>query len=222
MTVDSTTDRSGASALGRRKFVVGLVGGMGAGKSQVAAAFARRGASVVDADAFGHEALRQPAIRDQVAAHWGEGVLDAAGEVDRRKLGARVFADAAERLALESLVFPWIERRIQEEIDRARKYVVSTTLSAADWNAELLRGDVEQTVRQLKQEPGGRLWVGGVTLPSALADLGLIDEYEFVVQPVVAGHGPTLLAGLRERIRLELVDRQEFPSGAVAMRYRPI
>ncbi len=109
-----------------------------------------------------------------------------------------------------------------EEIDRARKYVVSTTLSAADWNAELVRGDVEQTVRQLKQEPGGRLWVGGVTLPSALADLGLIDEYEFVVQPVVAGHGPTLLAGLRERIRLELVDRQEFPSGAVAMRYRPI
>ena len=64
-------------------------------------------------------------------------------------------------------------------------------------------------------------WVGGVTLPLALADRGLIDEYEFVVQPVLAGHGPTLLAGLRERIQLELVDRHEFRSGAVALRYRP-
>ena len=62
---------------------------------------------------------------------------------------------------------------------------------------------------------------GGVTLPLALADLGLIDEYEFLVQPVLAGHGPTLLAGLRERIQLELVDRHEFRSGAIALRYRP-
>src|SRR5438874_2376268 len=69
--------------------------------------------------------------------------------------------------------------------------------------------------------PGEGLFVGGVTLPLALADLGLIDEYEFLVQPVLAGHGPTLLAGLRERIQLELVDRHEFRSGAVALRYRP-
>ncbi len=107
-------------------------------------------------------------------------------------------------------------------IDRAKKYVVSSTLSEADWNAELVRGDVGQAVRQLKQEPGGGLWVGGVTLPLALADLGLIDEYEFLVQPVLAGHGPTLLAGLRERIQLELVDRREFRSGAVVLRYRPV
>lgn len=108
-----------------------------------------------------------------------------------------------------------------EAIDRAKKYVVSSTLSGADWNAELVRGDLEQAIRRLKEEPGGPLWVGGVTLPAALADLGLIDEYEFLVQPVIAGHGPTLLAGLRERIRLELVDRREFRSGAVALRYRP-
>ena len=108
-----------------------------------------------------------------------------------------------------------------ETIDRARKYVVSSTLGAVDWNAELVRGDLEQVVRQLKEEPGEGLFVGGVTLPRALADLGLIDEYEFLVQPVLAGHGPTLLAGLRERVRLELVDRQEFRSGAVALRYRP-
>jgi dihydrofolate reductase len=108
-----------------------------------------------------------------------------------------------------------------EIIDRAKKYVVSSTLDDVDWNAELVRGDVAQAIQRLKQEPGEGLWVGGVTLPLALADLGLLDEYEFVVQPVLAGHGPTLLAGLRERIKLELVDRQEFRSGAAVMRYRP-
>ena len=108
-----------------------------------------------------------------------------------------------------------------ETIDRAKKHVVSSTLSGVDWNAELVRGDLGQAVQRLKQEPGEGLFVGGVTLPLALADLGLIDEYEFVVQPVLAGHGPTLLSGLRERIQLELVDRQELRSGAVAVRFRP-
>jgi dihydrofolate reductase len=63
--------------------------------------------------------------------------------------------------------------------------------------------------------------VGGVKLPLALADLGLIDEYEFLVQPILAGHGPTLFAGLSERLELRLVGRQEFRSGAVALRYQP-
>ena len=113
-----------------------------------------------------------------------------------------------------------LEIPFAETIDQAKKYVVSSTLGGPDWNAELVQGDVGQAVRRLKDEPGEGLWVGGVTLPLALADLGLIDEYEFLVQPVLAGHGPTLLAGLRERIQLELVDRHEFRSGAVAMRYR--
>ena len=108
-----------------------------------------------------------------------------------------------------------------EAIDRAKKHVVSSTLSGVDWNAELVQGDLGPAVRRLKEEPGELLSVGGVKLPLALADLGLIDEYEFVVQPVLAGHGPRLLAGLRERIQLELVDRHEFRSGAVALRYRP-
>jgi len=118
----------------------------------------------------------------------------------------------------------WVDdqqRPFAEAIDRAEKHVVSSTLAAVDWNAELVEGDLEQAVRRLKHEPGERLWVGGVTLPRALADLGLIDEYEFLVQPVLAGHGPTLLAGLRERIQLELVERREFRSGAIAVRYRP-
>lgn len=115
---------------------------------------------------------------------------------------------------------PW-DIPFAEAIDRAHKHVVSSTLSEVDWNAELVRGDLGRAVQELKQGPGERLWVGGVTLPLALADLGLIDEYEFVVQPVIAGRGPTLLAGLRERVQLELVDRQQFRSGAVALRYRP-
>jgi dihydrofolate reductase len=108
-----------------------------------------------------------------------------------------------------------------EAIDTAEKHVVSSTLTDADWNAEILRGDLRQAVERLKREPGEGLFVGGVTLPLALAGLGLIDEYVFVVQPVLAGHGPTLLAGLQERIELRLVDRQEFRSGVSALRFRP-
>ena len=107
-------------------------------------------------------------------------------------------------------------------IDGAKKYVVSSTLHQVDWNAELVQGDLAEAVRQLKQEPGRGLFVGGVTLPLALADLGLIDEYEFVVHSVVAGHGPTLFAGLSERLQLKLVGRQEFRVGAVALRYEPV
>ena len=108
-----------------------------------------------------------------------------------------------------------------EAIDGAKKYVVSGTLDQVDWNAELVQGDLEEAVQRLKREPGKGLWVGGLTLPLALADLGLIDEYEFVVQPILAGHGPTLFAGLRERLELRLVGRHEFRSGAVALRYEP-
>ena len=114
------------------------------------------------------------------------------------------------------------ETPFADAIDRTRKYVVSTTLSEVDWNAELVHEDLGEAIRRLKEEPGESLFVGGVTLPLALADLGLIDEYVFLVQPVLAGHGPTLLAGLRERIQLELLDRHQFRSGAAALRFRPV
>ncbi len=113
---------------------------------------------------------------------------------------------------------PWMEPFAQK-IDSAKKYVVSSTLEHVDWNAELVRGDLEKAVLQLKQEPGYGLFVGGVTLPLALTELGLIDEYEFVVHPRIAGHGPTLFAGLSKRVDLKLVGRTELPSGAVAMQY---
>ena len=106
-------------------------------------------------------------------------------------------------------------------IDAAKKYVVSSTLNRADWNAELVRGDLGSAVRQLKRKPGKGLLVGGVKLPLALAELGLIDEYEFVVHPRLAGHGPTLFAGLAKQVDLKLVGRLELRSGAVALRYKP-
>src|SRR5688572_18835243 len=114
----------------------------------------------------------------------------------------------------------WMEP-FARAIDAARKYVVSSTLDRVDWNAELVRGDLGEAVRQLKREPGKGLFTGGVTLPLALAELGLIDEYELVVHPRLAGHGPALFAGLSRPIDLELVSRLELGSGAVAMRYRP-
>lgn len=106
-------------------------------------------------------------------------------------------------------------------IDAAKKYVVSSTLDRVDWNAELVRGDLGDAVRELKQEPGNGLYVGGMQLPLALAELGLIDEYEFIVQPRLVGHGPTLFAGLSKIVEFRLINRREFGSGAVAMRYEP-
>src|ERR1041385_4320249 len=115
----------------------------------------------------------------------------------------------------------WMEP-FARTIDAAKKYVVSNTLARVDWNAQLVRGDqLEQAVQQLKAQPGMGIFVGGVTLPLALAERGLIDEYEFVVHPRLAGHGPTLFAGLSKYVDLKLLSRLEFGSGAVALRYEP-
>ncbi|HEX3589618.1 MAG TPA: dihydrofolate reductase family protein [Pseudonocardiaceae bacterium] len=129
--------------------------------------------------------------------------------------------EAAWRLPAPASALPeWMEP-FARTIDAAPKYVVSTTLDRVDWNAQLVRGDLGKAVERLKREPGNGLFVGGVRLPLALAELGLIDEYEFVVQPRPAGHGPTLFAGLSKHVDLRLVSRVEFGSGAVAMRYEP-
>ena len=114
----------------------------------------------------------------------------------------------------------WMEP-FARTIDAAKKYVVSSTLDRVDWNAELVRGDLGKAVQQLKRESGKGLFVGGVKLALSLTELGLIDEYEFIVHPRLAGHGPTLFAGLSKHVELKLVSRLEFGSGAVAMRYEP-
>lgn len=107
-----------------------------------------------------------------------------------------------------------------ETIDAIPKQVVSTTLDAVDWNAELVHGDLTAVVVRLKAQPGRGISLGGVQLPAVLAGRGLIDEYTFVVHPVVAGRGPRLLDGVR--LGLELLERREFGSGTVVQRYRPV
>lgn len=114
---------------------------------------------------------------------------------------------------------PWM-LPFAQQIHGMKKYVVSSPLEQVDWNAELIRGDLACAVQELKQ-PGEGLFVSGVQLPMALAELGLIDEYEFVMHPVVAGHGPSLFAGLSRYLHLKPLGRTEFHSGAVALRYAP-
>jgi len=115
----------------------------------------------------------------------------------------------------------WMEP-FARTIDAAKKYVVSDTLERVDWNAEIVRGDqLEETVRRLKRQSGKGLLTGGLMLPLALAELGLIDAYEFIVHPRLAGHGPTLFAGLSKSIDLKLMSQVTLGSGAVAMRYEP-
>jgi dihydrofolate reductase len=106
-------------------------------------------------------------------------------------------------------------------IDVKKKYVVSTTLQHVDRNPELVRGDQNEAVERLKAEPGKGLLTGGLTLPLALAELDLIDEYELIVHPRIVGHGPTLFAGLSKLVDLKLVNRQELGLGRVALTYEP-
>lgn len=127
--------------------------------------------------------------------------------------------EAAFRPAARTEAMPEWTQPFARTINAAKKYVVSSTLDRVDWNAELVRGDLEKAVQQLKQRSGKGLFLGGVKLPLALAELGLIDEYEFVVHPRLVGHGPTLFVGLSKYVDLRLVSRLEFASGAVAMRY---
>jgi dihydrofolate reductase len=129
--------------------------------------------------------------------------------------------EEAWRLETRTLTMPEWTDPFARTIDAMKKYVVSSTLGEVDWNAELVRGDLAEAVQALKQEPGKAVFTGGVRLPMALAELGLIDEYEFVVQPIIVGRGPSLFAGLSKVIDLKLVDRIELSSGAVALRYEP-
>jgi len=120
--------------------------------------------------------------------------------------------------AMPDWMEPWM-LPFARTIDAAKKYVVSSTLDHVDWNAELVRGNLETAVQQLKREPGKGIVVAGVQLAQALTELGLIDEYEFLVHPRLAGHGPTLFAGLSKYVDLKPVSRQEFGSGVVVLRY---
>src|SRR5262245_16375423 len=160
---------------------------------------------------------------EELHRHWAESLAQA----DALLFGRVTYEmmEAAWRPPARTGVRPdwmadWMEP-FARTIDAAKKYVVSSTLEQVDWNAELVHGNLGKAIQQLKRESGKGLFVGGVKLPLALAELGLIDEYEFVVQPRIAGHGPPLFAGLSKHLDLKLVSRLEFGSGAVALRYEP-
>jgi dephospho-CoA kinase len=151
-----------------RKPVLGLVGAIGAGKSTVADALARHGGKVVAADPLGHEALEHPDIRARVLDVWGNrDILTLQGTIDRKKLGRIVFPSPVERSRLEHLLHPYIERRIQEEIDKAQvdslaKYVVldAAIMLEAGWDGvcdKLIFVDAPRPVR-LARVQGQRGW----------------------------------------------------------------
>jgi dephospho-CoA kinase len=126
--------------------VIGIVGGIGSGKSVVAEAMRRRGGYLISGDQLGHEALHQPDIRAKIVQRWGDKVLNPQGEIDRRQVAAIVFADANERRALEALVFPHIERRIHEEVAAAGakpdiKFIIldAAILLETGWHANCSR-----------------------------------------------------------------------------------
>ena len=122
------------------KVVLGLVGGIGSGKSVVARLLAERGGCVISADPIAHEALRDPEIRARVLQRFGPEVLGADGEIDRSRLATPVFADEKARRELESWVFPWVgirsaERIAQANADPAIRFMVldAPVLLEAGW-----------------------------------------------------------------------------------------
>jgi len=168
----------------RRPLVIGLIGGIGSGKSAVAAAFAERGGRVITADTLGHEALRQPTILQEVVRHWGDGVLDASGQVDRKALARIVFADPAALTQLESLSHPWIRRRIEEEIQRAQREDVplvvldAALLLEAGWHAvcdRLVFVDASDEVRR-ERVTRGRGWASQQWQARESAQLPLTEK----------------------------------------------
>ena len=109
-----------------------------------------------------------------------------------------------------------------QAFDSLNKIVFSRSLgSAEDKNTRIVRSNLRDEILKLKQEPGKNILVGGVDIPSQLMELGLIDEYRFVVAPIIVGEGRRLFEGvnLPEKRRLKLIESKTFKSGSVALRY---
>jgi dihydrofolate reductase len=159
---------------------------------------------------------------DEELHRYAAGLFDQADAAIFGRVTYQMMEDAWRQPAETGVIPDWMDPWMlpfARTIHTAKKYVVSSTLDRVDWNAELLGGDLGQAVRNLKAEPGKGLYVAGVKLAQALTELGLIDEYEFIVHPRLVGHGPTLFAGLSNPVDLKLVSRLEFGSGAVVLRY---
>jgi dephospho-CoA kinase len=123
------------------KLVIGLIGGIGSGKSAVAAEFGRHGAAIISGDQLGHEALRQPSIRHKVVETFGNGIIKTDSDIDRRKLADIVFADVGRLRELEQIVFPWIVQGLEEQVASAQRdsgalfiVVDAAVMFEAGWN----------------------------------------------------------------------------------------
>jgi dephospho-CoA kinase len=167
------------------KPVIGLIGGIGSGKSCVAAEFARHGAVLIAGDQLGHEALRQPAVKEQIVGRWGKGVLDEKGEIDRRQVAGIVFADRAELRALEGMTFPWIERGIEQGVRRAREdpgvalvVLDAAVLLEAGWNryCDRLVYVHAPRARRLARVAAQRGWTAKEVDARASAQMTLTDK----------------------------------------------
>lgn len=115
-----------------------------------------------------------------------------------------------------------VENEFARTFDSINKIVVSRSLdSAEDKNTRIVRTNLRDEIFNLKQERGKNILVGGVDVSSQLIELGLVDEYRFMVNPILAGEGRRLLEGvsLPERLQLKLVGSKIFKSGCVALRY---
>jgi dihydrofolate reductase len=168
-------------------------------------------------------AIPTPAVHHHAAANiaWADDLLFGRITYDMMEEVWRPLAETGTKPEwVEDWMIPFATT-----IHKARKHLVSNTKTSVDWNAQIVRtksnDDLAQYVRALKQQPGQGILTGGVTLPLALAELGLIDEYEFLIHPRIGGHGPYILGGLTKPLDLKLVDRKELDDGFVAVRYAP-
>lgn len=201
-----------------RKPVIGLVGGIGAGKSLAAALLAERGGAVIDADRLGHEALEVPAVKEWLIARWGRRILKPDGTANRRAIAGIVFKDPAELRALESVVYPVIGRRAAEEIakaqaDTAARFVVldAAVMLEAGWGGacdRLIYVDAPRDVRlaRLAARSG---WTGADVAAREAAQMPA-DVKKARAGVVVLNDGPP--ARLREWID-RLLSEWDLPTG---------
>jgi dihydrofolate reductase len=114
------------------------------------------------------------------------------------------------------------ENEFAKAFDSKKLVVFSRSLDSVEGeNTRIVRTNLRDEILRLKQEPGKNILAGGVDIPSQLIELGLVDEYRFVVTPIIAGEGRRLLEGvsLRERLQLKLIESKTFKSGCIALRY---
>lgn len=182
--------------------VIGIVGGIGSGKSLVAKEFARHGGVIIAGDQLGHEALRQQSIKAQVVDRWGKTILDGAGNIDRRRLASIVFGDSGDRAALEGMTHPYIGARIREEIAKAHAapsvhliVLDAALLLEAGWHdvcSHVVFVDAPQDVRlQRLQERG---WSAGDVEVREKAQLSLAEKRRRADAVIENAKGPEQIA----------------------------